>query len=463
MPSIVSMGIGSGLDVAGIVQQLVAAEAAPVRTRIGQQEARTQSKLSAFGSLKGALADFRDRLEIMASLDSLLSRKATSGNDDLFTVTLANTALPANYSVEVAQLAQAQKLTSGAFTDADTAIGTGTLTIAVGAASFDIEVTTEINTLAGIRDAINGAVNNSGVAATIVNADAGSYLILSGENTGAGNSMVITQTGGDGGLSALEYDPVNGLNSLSESIAAQDALVRIDGFDIISDSNTITGAVDGVTLNLLQADPGNAADLRVENDEAAVRQTIDDFVDSYNKLVESFDRLSSYDAEAKQAAPLLGDASVRSMRDQMRREFSRAVADLDAPFSTLAEIGVEIQLDGKLQVVDEDLSAVLADDFSQLGQLFTATDGYAVRLISLVDRFLGTDGIIEIRTAGLNSKVEGFSEQRDALNRRLASLETRLLRQFNALDSLISRLTSTSTFLELQLSSLPGYTRPDNN
>lgn len=463
MPSIVSTGIGSGLNIASIVQQLVAAEAAPVETRIGQQEARAQSKLSAFGSLKSALADFRDTLENMNSLDSFLVRKSSSTNEDLFTSTLGDTALPASYSVEVVQLARAQKLTSGAFGDADTAVGTGTLTIAVGPASFDIEVTTENNTLAGIRDAINNAVNNSGVAATIVNADAGSYLILSAENSGASNSMVITQTGGDGGLTALEYDPLNGLNSLTETIAAQDSLVRIDGFDIVNDSNTITGSVDGVTLKLLQADPGNTTNLLIENDEEAVRQAIGNFVDSYNNLLDSFNRLTSYDAEAEVGAPLIGDASVRRMREQMRREFSRVVNDLDAPFSTLAEIGVEIQLDGKLQIDDESLSAVLANDFGKLGQLFTTTDGYAVRLFSLVDGFLDTDGIIETRTAGLKSRFEQFSEQRNALNNRLASLEGRLLRQFNALDSLINQLAFTSTFLEQQLSSLPGYTRPHNN
>ena len=123
MASIVSTGIGSGLDIAGIVQSLVAAEGEPVEARISQQEARAQSKLSAFGSLKSALSDLRDKLDIMRNLDQFLARKAVSSNEDYFAVSAGTDALPASYSLEVVQLAQAQKLTSGAFTDADTVVG----------------------------------------------------------------------------------------------------------------------------------------------------------------------------------------------------------------------------------------------------------------------------------------------------------------------------------------------------
>ena len=187
-------------------------------------------------------------------------------------MTVGQTALPASYSVEVVNLATSQKLTSGSFATADTVVGTGALTIAVGANAFNIEITDENNSLSGIRNSINAALENTGVAATIVTADAGSYLILTGEKTGASNTMVVTQTGGDGGLSALEYDPGNSLFSLTESIAAQDALVRIDGFDILSDSNVIDGAIEGVTINLLQSDPGVPETLLVANDSDAVQQ-----------------------------------------------------------------------------------------------------------------------------------------------------------------------------------------------
>ena len=190
---------------------------------------------------------------------------------------------------------------------------------------------------------------------------------------------------------------------------------------------------------------------------------MNDFVTSYNDLVATFDQLTSYDADADAAAPLLGDSTIRGIRDQIRREFSVAVSDIDAPFSSLAEIGIDIQLDGTLAVVEEDLDSILAADFSKFGQLFANSDGYATRLYGMVDGFLQTGGIIETRTEGLNSSIDDFSEQRERLGERLASLESRLLRQFNALDSLVGELSSTSAFLAQQLTNLPGFTNRNKN
>ena len=460
MASIVSTGIGSGLDIAGIVQSLVAAEGQPVELRIGQNEAKAQSKLSAFGSLKSALSDFRDKLDAMKSADKFLTRKANSANEDVFTAIAGTGALPAQYDIEVVRLAQAQKLTSGAFTDADAVVGTGTLSVALGTATADIEITAENNTLSGIRDAINASIDNPGVSATIVNADSGSYIILTADKTGVANEIRVTQAGGDGGLSALEFDPGLGLNSLTESIAAQDALARIDGLDVASSNNTIEGAIQGVTLDLLAGTQGATEKLTIENDESAARGLVEDFVASYNALVNTLDLLTDYDAESESAAPLLGDATVRSIRDQVRRELSAPVEDINAPFGTLAEIGIETQLDGTLSIDESQLSDVLAGEFVKFGQLFSTTDGFATRLYDMTDGFLKSDGIIETRSAGLESRIDDLSDERDSLNERLASLETRLLRQFNALDSLLAQLGSTSTFLAQQLTNLPGAEKP---
>jgi len=462
MASITSTGIGSGLDIAGIVQQLVIAEGQPVESRITQQESRAQAKLSGFGNLKSALADFRDKLDIMKTLNKFLARRAVSGNEDFFTVTADTNAVPSAYALEVVQIAQAQKLTSGAFTDSDTVVGTGTLTLQVGTDIVAIEIDAENNTLAGIRDAINSATDNPGVGASIVNADSGSYLILTAENTGLTNGITVTQTGGDGGLAALEYDPPTS-TALTETIAAQDGLIRIDGFDVVSDTNTFTGAVQGVTITALQSTAGGSESLTIENDEGVTEQLVADFVESYNALIDLFDSLTAYNAEAETAAPLLGDATIRGIRDQIRRELSIAVSDIDANFTTLAEVGIETQLDGKLQVNSEDLATVLANDFVKFGQLFSNSDGFAVRLFDLADNFLATGGIIDARTKGLNSTIEDFADQRVALSERLVALETRLLRQFNALDSLLGELNSTSNFLNQQLDSLPGFTPPGNN
>lgn len=463
MASITSTGIGSGLDISGIVQQLVAAEGQPVVARLGQQEARVQAKLSAFGVLKSSLSEFQTALDSLRDIDSFLARKASAGEGAPYTVSADGTSSPGKYSVEVVQLAQAQKLTSGVFADSDTVVGTGTLQITVGADTFGIVVDSNNNTLAGIRDAINVAADNSGVSASIVNADSGSYLILSGDNVGSANSITVTQSGGDGGLAALEYDPPNLLTSLTESTAAQDSLIRIDGFDVAGTSNTITGAVQGVTINLLTADPGTLVDLTVANDEVAARKSVDQFVNSYNNLVDVFGELASYDSETQVTGPLFGDTTLRAIQSQVRRELSNVVSDIDAGFSTLSEVGISLQLDGKLTVDDSKLTAIMADDFTQLGQLFSATDGYAVRIYDVVDSYLSSNGVLGAREDGLNKQIERITDDRTSLGQRLTSLEARLTRQFNAMDALLGQLNATSNFLSQQLSNLPGFTRNRNN
>jgi len=463
MASIISTGIGSGLDIAGIVQQLVAAEGEPVVARLGQKEAQVQAKLSAIGTLKASLSEFRTALDVLRNTDSFLARKASVPPGSSYTASADGTAFPGNYAVEVVQLAQAQKLTSGAFADANAIVGTGTLQISVGASTFGIVVDSTNNTLAGIRDAIHAAPDNSGVSTSIVNAGSGSYLIVSGDNVGSSSAITITQSGGDGGLAALEYDPPNLLLSLSESNAAQDALIRIDGLDVSSTTNSITAAVQGVTIDLLTANPGVSADLTVANDETAARKSVNDFVDSYNALVDVFGQLASYDPDTQVAGPLFGDTTLRAIRSQVRRELSNVVTDVSANFSTLTEVGVGLQLDGKLVVDDTKLSAVMAADFVQLGQLFSATDGYAVRIFDVVDSYLSADGALQARESGLNKEIAGITDDRSSLSQRLASLETRLTRQFNAMDALLGQLNSTSNFLSQQLANLPGVTANRNN
>ncbi|MDX1480349.1 MAG: flagellar filament capping protein FliD [Woeseiaceae bacterium] len=456
MASITSTGIGSGLDVPNLVSQLVAAEAQPTELRIARKEADLQARLSAYGSLKAALTTFQDELDKMKDVDLLLQRSVSVPDDTLLSATADDSALPGSYDIEIQQLAQAQRLQSGAFTGTDAVVGTGTLTITVGSDAFTLDFDDENNTLADIQDAINNATGNTGVTATIVNADSGSYLFLTAENTGSDQTIRVTQTGGDGGLAALEYDPGAGLNALTETAAAQDALVRINGFDITSSTNSVTGAIEGVTLDLLASNVGEPTTISVSNDREAVKAQVEAFVTAYNELIDVFEEQTAFDADAEVAAPLLGDSTVRGVRDQLRRELTTSVTDIDATFDSLLDIGIATDLKGRLEIDSTVLDGVLQSEFSKFGQLFANSDGFAVRLDAVIENYLDeTDGILTSRVDGIEASIEDLDDQREALALRLESVEARLLRQFNALDALVGELTTTSNFLTQQLASLP--------
>lgn len=463
MATITSSGIGSGLDIKTLVQQLVAAERRPTDLRIARLEARAQSQLSAFGSLKSALSTFNDQLEKMNTLDTLLARKASSADETVLTISVSSTALPGGFAVEVMRLAQAHKLQSGAFVDAVTAVGTGTLSITVGTDSFDLVFDADNNTLEGIRDEINNALDNTGVSASIVTGDGGSYLTLTSANTGAANAIVVTETGGDGGLSVLEFDPPSGNQLLNEITAAQDAQIEIDGLAVTSDNNTIDGAIAGVTLELIAANVGSTTQITVADDKVAVVAQFDAFINAYNALIDTFDSLTKFNADADTATALFGDSVIRNLRAQLRREMSIAVTDISATFSSLTDIGFDFEIDGKLTLDSTKLDGFLTTEFSKVGQLFANSDGFAIRLAAVADGYLKEDeGIIATRVDGLDITIADLVKRREALDARMVLVEARLSRQFIALDTLIGQLTSTSNFLALQLDNLPGVNFVNN-
>ena len=461
MGSIISSGVGSGLDVAGLVSKLVEAEGKPQATRLDAQEAKAQAKLSALGSLRGALATFRDALANLKELDSFRGRKVTLSNADFVTATATTAAAPGNYAVEVQSLATAHRLTKDfAAGTLETVIGTGTLTIARGASAFTVDVTAENSTLGGIADAINDAVTNVGVFATVITGTTGARLVLASTETGADNAVVVTQNGGDGGLAALIYDPAGtGITNLVELQAAADAQVLIDGFAVTSGTNTIDAAVEGVAFDLLEAhEAGDTTSVNVGFDEDAAQALLDKFVKSYNSLVDSIANVASFNAATRQSGPLFGDAGVRNIVYQLRRELTSAVEGLDGPFNVLSDIGISTQVDGKLALDTTKLEAAFAQDFDSVGELFSTADtGVAVRLDQLLDPYLKAGGVFDSRNDSFKSTIDDVTERREALSKRLLAIQERYTREFNALDSLLAQLTTTSNFLSQQLGNLPGY------
>lgn len=455
MATITSPGIGSGLDVNSIVTKLVSSERAPVKNRLDVKEARIQGQLSALGSFRSALSNFQSSLDKLKSLDTFQARTATSGKPDLLTASADKTAVAGVYTVEVKTLADNQKLSSQAFTDANTAIGTGVLSLSTGSDQFSVNVDSSNNTLAGIRDAINNAEDNTGIRASIVNAADGSHLLLSADKTGTANALAITTTGGDGGLSPFIYDTAGGTTNMTEQQAAVDASVNIDGYDITSSTNKVESAIDGVTLNLAAAEPGTSFDLTVADDKAGATSAVQSFVKNYNSLVDVIDKLSAYNPETKQGAPLQGDATLRNVQATLRRAIGRSIDGLSGSYTSLASIGITSNVQGKLEVDSDKLSAAMDTNFDQIGELFASDNGYAVNLDSTVNNLLESNGILDGRTEGLKTSLKFIGTQRDELARRMNALEDRYRKQFTAMDTLVAQLKNTGNYLSQQLAKLP--------
>ena len=461
MASITSAGIGSGIDIEGLITQLVAAEGQSRSFGLNNKEAVLQADLSALGTLKSALNDFQGSVKALGELKDFQARKAASSDTDLFTVTADTSAVAGSYDIETVQIAQAHKLRSGDFTSESEVVGTGSLTISLGSDSFQVVVDSNNNTLAGIRDAINENENNQDLTASIINVDSGARLVLTSSKTGASNTISIAVSDDD----LNDSDNLNlsrlATANLTTINPAQDAVINVDQQQVTRSSNDFSDVIEGVTISVLKASPGTTETLTVELNKDSVKGKVNSFVKAYNSLVDTMKELSSFNAETGEAGVLLGDSTLRGVQNQLRRTISNPVQGLD--FSTLAEIGVTTDDTGHLKVDSSKLDNVMASDFESVSQLFASDEGVAKQLNSVLDGYLASDGLLPARTNGIQDRIKDISGQREKLNLRMTSLEARLRAQFTAMDRIVSQLRNTSTFLSQQLDSLPGAIKPKTN
>lgn len=449
--AITAGGVGSGLDIESLVSQLVAAEGGPAIQRLDRKEANLQGDLSAFGSLKSALNAFLDSVRELQDRDGFLRQRANSSNTDLFSATANSSAVPGSYQLEVQQLAQAAKVRSGDFTDADTVVGSGSLEIAIGAGdSFTVDIDDTNNTLSGIAQAINNAEDNTGITATVINVDGGSRLVLTSDQAGAGNDITINATDAGTGGDLTQLNTAN----LTTLQAAQSAIFFVDQQQVTRDSNSVSDVIEGITLDLKQAEPGTVETLTVSRDENAIRTRVNAFIESYNALNQTMRQLSSYNPETEQAGALLGDSALRGVQSQLRQTITSAVGGLDV--STLAELGITTNKDtGGLELDTEQLDDVLTNDFSAVADIFASENGLANQLEGVLERYAGADGILDNRTSGLRSRIDSIDGDRERLADRLESLEARYRAQFTAMDILVAQLSNIGNFLGQQLANLP--------
>lgn len=455
MAGIQASGVGSGLDINSLVSQLVSAEGAPRQQRILRHEASVTTKISALGTLKGALAAFKSALDPLKTVTAFQTHRATSADANFFTATADSGAVAGHYDVEVVRLAQAHQLGSEPFFGGASAnVGYGSLTITVGAESFSVDIDQDAATLADVRDAINDASDNTGVQATLLNGAGGSRLVLTSVETGAANAIRVTASGGDGGLDQLVYD-LPTTSNLTELQLAQNASIRVATFEIQSDTNVFEDAIDGVTITAVAGSEGEKIALDVAYDQSSVQSRIQKFVTEYNSMQSQFTKLGSYNAETKVAGPLLGDSLLRAVETETRRTLYSPVAGLSGDYTSLSSLGITTSISGALQIDTAKLSKALAADPDAIAELFGSESGVAARLYTQIADRLATDGDIDSRNTRLGRELKDISRDKEALTVRMVQIEARYRKQFTALDSLLAQMQSTSSYLTQQLASLP--------
>ncbi|HEV7613226.1 MAG TPA: flagellar filament capping protein FliD [Steroidobacteraceae bacterium] len=453
-----STGIGSGLDINSIVTSLTKAHGLAQNTQLSDRHTALTAQVSAYGTFSSALSVLQATLTTLKTSSALAGRTVVLGDTTIATGTATAHAIPAQYSLTVQNLATAASLSSKAFANENSAVGTGALTIAVGGNSSSINIDPSNNTLAGIVSAINGAPDNPGVTASILTTSAGARLVLSGTVTGTANAIKVTQAGGDGGLSALVYDPANATTNLTQTQAAQDANFTVNGFGATSASNQVTSVISGVTLNLLKTTAvGTPTTLTVGTDPAGAQASIGTFVTALNGLITSIHSLTSYDPSTQTAGPLLGNATLQSFQSQLHGILDQVKSgNTGAAATSLASLGITANIQGTYDSNSTTLGNALTGNLSSVTGFFGGADGIASQLDSLIKGYTQPGGLLDSINKGLQSSLSDVANQQTALNARLATYSATLTKEYNAMDMAVALLKQTQTYLTAEFNPNSG-------
>lgn len=463
-----SLAFGTNLDINTIVTQLMTVEKRPL-TLLAAKQSAIDAKISSYGMLKSAFSTLQSAAEGLSKADVFAARKATIADGNVATVAASTTATPGNYSIEVSSLARAQVTASAAFAGGSSAtVGSGTLTIELGSYSggaftvnpdktpVTVTIPNTATSLGDVRDAINAA--NAGVTASLLNDGTGTRLVIASKEGGTANTVRITANDSDGdntdaaGLSRLTYDAsTGGSSNMSEKVTATDALLKVNGIDVVSSTNTLTNTIEGVTLTLKNTNVGSPTALTVSNDSSGAKAAVEKLVKSYNDAILTIKNQTAYNSTTDKGAALSGESTVLSLRSRL----ASVVTGEIAPGVSLASIGVSVQKDGSLKVDSDKLATAL--DNGKAKALFvgsTGVTGLASRIDSMIAAAIDDEGLIGNRLAGMDDAKKAMKVQEERLNTRMDLIEARYRRQFSALDSMISSMNQTSAYLTKQLASL---------
>lgn len=473
MATITSLGVGSGLDLNTIVTQLVALEKKPLQ-QMQSAASDLSSKVSIYGRINSLFSSLQDASNKLTDPAIWQSSKVASSDANTVAVTAGANAAVGNYAVSVQALAGNQTVAANtALAVATDLAGAGTLTLETGNWNADHSAFTAksggsalvlsvsaTDTLAMLRDKINGA--GAGVTAALVSDANGVRLTVRSNESGSANGFRLAVSDADGvtsddaGLSRFAFDPAAGVSGMALKQAAANAVATVNGVQVESASNEITGAIDGLTLTLRAKTTGTPVNLAATRDKDAIVTTIKSFADAYNALAGFLSTQTKYDAASKSGGPLQGETAANSLQSQLRGLLNNS-SGASSTFARLSDIGLQSQRDGTLVVSDTKLTAA-ANNLPELKKAFANSDttvasnnGFARRYSTLAGQVLGSDGTVTIRTQGLQKAITRNSSEQATLTDRVDLFQRRLVAQYTKLDGNLSKLNALSSYVTQQI------------
>lgn len=437
-PSIQLSGLASGLDTGSIISELMSIAEQPL-TDLQSKEADANSRLSAYQTFNTDLEALNTSIQAIDSANGINSYTATLSSDQYLSATTSSTATAGSYQIDVQQLAQVQKnVTQSSYSSSSSvAFSSGTLSI------NGTDITLNNDSLATLAQKINDAntgTSATGVSASVINDGTGYRMVL----TGADAATTFTAT-------ASGVTTANGAATLDFGSPIQDAqlatVVLDGGITVTSKTNTISDAIPGVTLNLTQANAtGVTTTLNVGVDASTVQSKIQDFVTAYNNIVNF---ISNQSGES-----WANDTSFSMVERNLQNLLTNPVSN-SGDLSALSQLGISTNKDGTLSVDTTQLTDAIENDMSGVQKLFTG-DTTGTGVAAKFEDYLNgvtdsTDGILAGVTKSTNSTIDMLDQAIATKQTQLDTYQQYLESQYTALETLMSSLNSTSSFVSSQV------------
>ncbi len=447
-------GLATGLDTETIITKLMNIERLPL-TRLEADKTWQSNRLQAFTELDSKFKAFADAIKDL-NYSSSLKKYTVAQNSTSFLSATAGSASMAgtSYQVEVVSLAQVQKsvTTSGVADKTAQTFGTGEIKLTVGGTEHSIAIADGDNSLEGIMKAINKA--GVGVSAAIINDGSGSPFRLTLTGAKVAEDFSLDISGLTGGT-----DTLDGVNNTVQ--AAQRAHIRVDGIDIYSNSNTLTEAIPGVTLDLLKAEAGSTTTLSIALDNSAIKSSIEAFAKGYNDVMSFIFSQSATigkDGTKESDGGLLGgDSGMNAIKRHLQNMLTQTVPN-SGPFAALSQLGFETQRDGTLKVNDEMLSKAVNENLDGIISLFAGENGEKGIITQYKDYLFeltsSSTGMLRTRKDSINDSIEQIDKRIERMEARLTQRQATLEAQFTAMEKLVSTFNAQSDYLTQQMDSL---------
>jgi flagellar hook-associated protein 2 len=430
-------GLASGLDTTSIVSSMVGVAKVPM-TRVQTQQTNLNSQSTQLSNIKTKLAALQTAAKALDSKTKALGNKVTSSDTTILSATASGGSSMGSFPVTVKSLAQADRTYSNAFASDGAAglAGAGTLGIQVGTGDpINIQVD-DTDTLATIAQKINSS--GAGVSVGVFHDGTNYRLQATGTQTGAANAITFTE---GGSLSLGLTDPTN------KKQTAADAVINIDGIDVHSATNQVSGAVPGVTLTVAKL---GSSVVDVGRDGDGLKTKLQTFVTAYNDVMKTLNATFTFTGVAKGEDSLVGDTNMRNLQNSLRSLASSVMGNSGSQMTSFGSMGVVSSRDGTLSIDDTKFSAAVAKDYDGIASLLagkSGSNGLMSTIFTGVDRYVGTGGTID-------TEIQSKSKQSKMYDTQLASMQLRLDKYTQTLNDQFTALESTMSDLKNQGNSL---------